>query len=209
MSQWSRSLCVLLLFIVFSYGEQFPYSGTVTDTAGTPVEGARVVAKKVGQSTATDRLGRFGAGADAVIQTGKDGLRKAPLLRRGSVHFSAQRAGQPVSIQVCDLKGRVLCTKQLQTTAAGRNTLALDALTGRAAAGVYITTVNVGGTTTRIKGVLGMHETNTHHEPSDNLIAAQAAVRGGDSLFVNAPGYTGRWVTADSSTSRTIELTKT
>lgn len=135
-----KDLLTLLLLITTIFSADFPHFGMITDAANQPLAQVKVVSKATGKIAVTDSDGHFGDWPEAVLKTAIQDITE-PTLFNNRLYLSANRAGEPISATLLNVRGQTLWHFEGVTDNVGVNTIPVDYST---ATGMYLIRLTVG-----------------------------------------------------------------
>ncbi|MBD3320565.1 MAG: hypothetical protein GF350_05650, partial [Chitinivibrionales bacterium] len=121
-------------------------TGTVVNQHEIPVESLTVTLLDAGLSETTDENGEFHLSGSTLASGVVAGQRSVPAIQNGRISFSVARSGQPVSVELFDLKGAKTATIVDKQFAAGEHRIPIQKdVLHRGASSILVLVVKKGG----------------------------------------------------------------
>jgi hypothetical protein len=187
------AVCGLVVFaMAFSaYAQTVSLTGSVVDNSSQKaIAGASVVLKGFGVSAITDATGKFTLKSILALPLNRGISFSSPFIKNSSLYFSIGFAGENVSLDLFNLRGRTLASVASRLPAGNYSCDMRGLLDKKAASGFYIVRARIGaGTVTHKLFYTGETRTPFVFKPAASLEGSGKTGAAADSVVVSKEGY--------------------
>ena len=173
----------VVLATAFTAASAFTLNGTVSDEAGSPVAGALVKLLAKGDSTQTDKDGKFAFSEDAMQAISSGSFKAGHIdIVEGVLRFS-QSSNAPVQVSIFDMMGNLVLRQELLSSGQ------VDLRQGVTAQGNYFAKVRVGSAVETVRFAANGSRFSAITSTGTHGRKALLKPGDGDSLSVSASGF--------------------